>query len=563
VADRDKHALRQIDDAFVQRQFRRDWTRAESIVYLGRLDPSDINIPVAIELDGLDFIRPPAITIQDLGSIGGRNVPHVIRRDRSICYMDGSQIILDRYDPGGTVIQCLDQAEKVLRDAIRGRLHDDFAAEFSAYWDGTPIIVDLPTGYTGTCEFGAISLLCSEQEFSLAHAGSSKLLSKTKVPSAQKTRRRLEQCRIVKTDKMLTVPVDVEWPPKTLSQYNAWIASIDSSIQGEVEKSFARTSGYESRLGICAPNGLFFVEASLPPAYRKQEFLEGRRDRLPDIVKRVGQAVEITRLTAMKADAAYIFERNMAGIKNVSGKKILLIGCGTIGGFLAQQLVLAGAGAQGGTITLLDSDKLSTANLGRHLLGFPYLLSNKAQACRDFLLQQSPHSNIDARDLDAMDFQGQFTRFDLIIDATGEEAFSLALNEIAVREMSGFPPVIFVWLIGNGAAAQCLLTGDPEYACLKCLKTELSKEPRFRVLRKEHELRVERNLACGDSTYLPFPVSRSAAAAALACDVVIDWANGPTGARLRTMIFDHVRANHVKDSSPRRISGCPACGREG
>lgn len=561
MRDRDAQVLQGIHDAFEQRNFRRDWTRPESIVYRGRLDPTDINIPVSVELDGLDFIRPPEVVVEDFACIGSKNIPHVVRRDRTVCYLDDNQIVLDRYNPGGTIIQCLNQAEKVLRDAIRGRLNDDFAAEFSSYWNGIPIIVDLPVRYSGVCDFGEVSLLCSEQRFSLVYAKTSDLLGSKKISSSGRTRKEIEHCTIVETNKILTIPVDVEWPPKTLAQFNAWIGSIDPSIPGKLEKSFEVSFGYQSKQGISAPNGLFFIQATLPPAYRKQEFLEGRRDRLPDLVRRVSEAVEIERMTAMKADAAYIFERNMAGTKNIAGKRILLIGCGTIGGFLAQQLVLSGAGAQGGRLTLLDSDKLSTANLGRHLLGFPYLLSNKAEACRDFLRQQSPHSSIDARALDAMRLKEQFPQFDLIIDATGEEAFSIALNEFAVRQRPDFPPVLFVWLLGNGAAAQCLLSGEPEYACFKCLKPELSKEPRFRALRKDHEVKVERNLACGDSTYIPFPVSRSAAAAALACDAVIDWANGTKGARFRTMVFDHARANIVKNSSPLKTDACPSCGR--
>lgn len=52
-------------------------------------------------------------------------------------------------------------------------------------------------------------------------------------------------------------------------------------------------------------------------------------------------------------------------MKNLAGKRILLSGCGAVGGFLAQQLAQIGAGAPGGKLMLVDDDTLQGANLGR------------------------------------------------------------------------------------------------------------------------------------------------------------------------------------------------------
>ena len=66
--------------------------------------------------------------------------------------------------------------------------------------------------------------------------------------------------------------------------------------------------------------------------------------------------------------------------------------------------------------------------------------------------------------------------------------------------------------------------------------------------------------ACGDGDYVPFPVSRSVAAAALACDLVIDWANGNPGSRFRSLTLDGRRAYQIPDGSPAPLAVCPACG---
>jgi hypothetical protein len=147
-----------------------------------------------------------------------------------------------------------------------------------------------------------------------------------------------------------------------------------------------------------------------------------------------------------------------------------------------------------------------------------------------------------------------------VIDATGDEALSIAINELAVSKRPTFPPVLYAWLEGNGAAAVTFLTGDPQFACLKCLKPDLAGTPRFRLLRGDSDIKISRNLACGDAHFIPFPVSRACAAASLACDVALDWVNGGKGHRRRSITLDQHLANHVKDNNPKRTAACPACG---
>ena len=71
-------------------------------------------------------------------------------------------------------------------------------------------------------------------------------------------------------------------------------------------------------------------------------------------------------------------QRNVPDMQTLSGKRLVIIGCGTIGGYLAEMLVKAGAGTAGGQLTLVDFDSLYPQNIGRHRLGFPNLFSNKA-----------------------------------------------------------------------------------------------------------------------------------------------------------------------------------------
>lgn len=81
------------------------------------------------------------------------------------------------------------------------------------------------------------------------------------------------------------------------------------------------------------------------------------------------------------------------------------MGCGTIGGYLSDMLVKAGAGSCGGKLTLVDFDGLLPQNIGRHRLGFPDLLSNKAEAMAKELKRLSPGVEVHALPVDVRQAQ--------------------------------------------------------------------------------------------------------------------------------------------------------------
>lgn len=207
---------------------------------------------------------------------------------------------------------------------------------------------------------------------------------------------------------------------------------------------------------------------------------------------------------------------------------------------------------------LADTDDLRTANLGRHLLGVPYLHCNKAEATAAFIKTMLPGINVEAENSDGLTIPTE--RFALVIDVTGEETLSIALNQKAVDSRPSVCAHIFGWLVGNGAIAQCILVdSDVDMACFKCLKPELAGQPRFRTLKPDTQVEIGSIAACGDAEFTPFPVSRSIFAAAQVSELVLDWVNDSASPRFRSHTFDSKQAYHVSNSSPLALSTCPAC----
>jgi tRNA A37 threonylcarbamoyladenosine dehydratase len=143
-------------------------------------------------------------------------------------------------------------------------------------------------------------------------------------------------------------------------------------------------------------------------------------------------------VSVIRIDDRYLAQRNIPKSKTLAGKRIALVGCGTIGGYLSDMLVKAGAGSCGGKLTLVDFDGLLPQNIGRHRLGFPDLLSNKAEAMAKELKRLSPGVEVHALPVDVR--QAQLGKLDLLIDATGEES-----SGIGCAAATGLPRPCFLF----------------------------------------------------------------------------------------------------------------------
>ena len=559
MVDVEMGAIPLIHDALIQNGFERVYGEGRPCLYRGTLScPAGEAVPVRIEVSDFDFVRYPEIWIDTGHQLPTRKLPHVLGPDRSLCYYAQGSVILDRYNPGGTVLQCLEQAGKVLGAALRGDLDRDFADEFESYWGGRFALVDLPQDFEGEAEVRYVDLHRNMPPFPVLASRHSWLWERASFKYRSQSS---EYALVVRTQRVLSIDPLGAWPPKNLKEFSNWASWNDPSLDSQLERCVSNSKNGVGVLAIRAPNGLYMCRADLPRMLRRDEFTKTRRTGLLRALRTYSQLVEVERIYTKRADRDYVFGRNLGAMLNLKAKRILLIGCGTIGGFLAQQLAQCGAGADGGELVLMDKGVLDTANLGRHLLGVPHLGMKKAEGCVTFLREQLPPLNIINRDEDILHSDVELGAFDIVLEATGEEALSIALNDRAVRSRPNSPPHLFVWLEGNGSVAKSLFTGEPGYACFKCEKPILSEGSPHRTLRPGREMEIGRDAACGDPVYVPFPVSRSVAAAALACDHVLDWANGRSGDRFRSETFDESRAFRRKNDSPIYSPACPACGR--
>ena len=183
---------------------------------------------------------------------------------------------------------------------------------------------------------------------------------------------------------------------------------------------------------------------------------------------------KIETIMTIPIDYSYMLRRAGQRHNGFYGKSVLLIGCGSVGGFLAANLCQSGITV----LDLLDKDNLSVDNVHRHILGFSDAIKNKNKTdlLKEYLEEQYPHVEIDSlgfQDRNAEQLLKQPDRlnnYDIIISATGEPTLNLKINRILYDNNISVPFIVCFnepYGIGGHAIAVNLRGG-----CLQCLYTD-------------------------------------------------------------------------------------------
>lgn len=182
---------------------------------------------------------------------------------------------------------------------------------------------------------------------------------------------------------------------------------------------------------------------------------------------------KVDTVSTFRIDPQYMLVRGGAEI-DMMKKSVLLIGCGSVGGFIAENLCQCGIGA----LDILDKDRLSTDNVHRHVLGFDdaILGQYKADLMKTQLESRFPYVKIDSLsfiDRSAETFIKESNRlmnYDLIVSATGNPSLDLALNDV-LSKIENAPPLVvcFNEPYGIGGHAIAVLKNG---GCLRCLYSD-------------------------------------------------------------------------------------------
>lgn len=454
-----------------------------------------------------------------------------------LCYIAKATAVIDIFDPIGQTLAALEQAARVLDQIMAGELIDDLAEEFFAYWPGVPFYVDVNSRQSGEgilLEGGGTYAISDDPERTM-----------TKLAHLPGKLRQLPITVDRVTTRAVPRPMPDAWPPKTVKDLLEWQGRLDDACRRKIEARIAKAyrKGWEFALIVIdSPSMPYaFVASGLQKIQRESSCDQ----RLPIY------GAEILLLLLIRIDDAFVVQRNIPDQTTLSGKRIAMVGCGTIGGYLGEMLTKAGAGTAGGELMLVDNQILEPGNIGRHRLGVDKSFLPKATSLAEEIKRVMPTSNVRPIDFDVREVN--LEGFDLLIDATGEQA----LGQWLAARHSQKTPLLHVWIEGAGVAVRSYIGTHASEGCYRCL---CDYEYRGEFMAVDGGIEpIFAGEGC-EGPYVPFSASVSMQAAALGFDAVMAWVGGKSWPGLSTRILSRAHEAATADCTVLKRPGCPACG---
>ncbi|MBB5356844.1 molybdopterin/thiamine biosynthesis adenylyltransferase [Rhodanobacter sp. ANJX3] len=516
-------------------------------------------IQVDLSISDWDFISYPTIRLRDRPA-ALEGVQAHISASNGLCYYTQGSVVLDRYDPISAVAQCLAQATHVLDELA---LNPDYrraelTREYLANWSVAQTPGPLPVVKAG------VSVLSTHVR--MAAIGARFLIFADDLQELEAISGALDESLTDYGSGAAWVLRTPQWPPmsqsfpKDVRSLFAWLKAWDKNLSGNFQNRLGHDREYLKRanlylvvespagwLGVCVPLGsetTRLLGKRNPSAYRQYMHAKGKTQ-------------PVTRLSVIDWSAAFVHSRNLT-FQDLTDKRITLIGCGAIGSHLAEALVRLGAGqGKRGRLRIIDPDLMGSENLGRHALGYPSLFQEKSIAMEHELKRTFPLAKVVGVVGNALAVSDLFEG-DLVIDATGEEALSEAINARHLKAGAAAGPMLYVRISGTGGAVQSLWVDPEKGACFRCLRTNVPqghRAERFPIEKSDDAVWVMK----GCHAVTLYAVSAPMHAAALAADVVADWLKGDVSPRLRVVVRPGADVHPVKSQNPKRLENCPAC----
>lgn len=149
----------------------------------------------------------------------------------------------------------------------------------------------------------------------------------------------------------------------------------------------------------------------------------------------------------------------------LSGKSVLLVGCGSVGSELAHRLASLGIGH----LTLSDPDVFSQDNLYRHTLSIDSLEFPKTFSLAIDLRRKYPWIRVNDQFLRLNDWKdsGVLSTFDLVVVAIGAPTIERQFAQF-VAEHDIEVPTLYTWLEAFGVGGHAIVSLPRQRGCLFC-----------------------------------------------------------------------------------------------
>ncbi|WP_434426563.1 ThiF family adenylyltransferase [Nannocystis pusilla] len=412
--------------------------------------------------------RLPKVFVLD-ERLHGR-IPHVFQHGY-VCYQEHEGVLLDRYHPVAVAREALARAVETIRRGLTGESEADFIEELALYWPG------LPEGTVFFAAGGQIEPILrvrppwtATDVFVRDRAQAIEVLAASMPVRSPAFVTLVEQGIDDLAAPGLYIPLERVPRPPDPFPLGPWTRDqVAEFIRQNLSRTQKRRLEDHAR-GRTKPS---FAIVRVPKPRGGDHLVGVQFDDIRGVHPLAGVTgtAVVRQFRVERRDPGYLVPRG-GGESPLQAKRVLLVGCGAIGGHLAMELVRCGIGH----LTLVDPDWLRPENAYRHVLGMPSLVVPLAKSLQlgGEIQRRYPGVQVDccaapieqALDAGTIDV----ARYDLVVSATGDPNVDRDLNE-RLHGLANRPPLLFTWLEPLGIGGHALVVQGASPGCLDCLFT--------------------------------------------------------------------------------------------
>ncbi|WP_449121342.1 E2/UBC family protein [Pseudomonas viridiflava] len=364
----------------------------------------------------------------------------------------------------------------------------------------------------------------------------------------------------------------VKWPPENFRELLQWLTEVDLSARSRVLDHFVNNPvkrhvllfdvRHQDLVGLFVELDIAATGLNTYPQKNNRKKHTGRVVKSKTLITCLSAKRSVhkfSRLGVTRADRKTILGRNRrrSATGDLSTKRIALLGCGTIGGYLCGLLLRSGAGCGNARFDLYDDDSFGPQNFGRHPLSTVDFGQNKAKALAA-TLNSSTHLNckVEGKPSHFSITPELLKQYDIVIDATGRPPVAKRLAHV-VRTIPNDkrPKIVHGFNDGNGRSSKVMI--DDGSCCYGCMVTDPAfykngLDLRFSKINADKE----RFVSCGN-TFTPYDAAVSVISAAMIQEAVLSILEPNLSWTYSEHMLDGSRSKQAR-LLPRQRN-CPIC----
>lgn len=317
----------------------------------------------------------------------------------------------------------------------------------------------------------------------------------------------------------LSVIKPAPWKKDELTDwYLDLLSELPTNVQAKLTQKFAQKRSHEFWLIFNAqtPSGItwFGIHFSQKNAGKGRKTLPLKHSHLTEWV--------LEPFIVLTFNKERIMPRSGAE-QSLTSKKVMLVGCGSVGGDVADKLAASGVGH----IDLYDPETLSLNNLYRHILPPQYVSFHKPSALWHSLTSKYPWLEIGSYTGKLLDLRRRdlLMKYDLIIIAIGAPTQERLFHDYLIKEKINVP-VINTWVEGYGIGGHAVLAIPGTKGCLRCAYVDPADFSRglasnLNFLAPNQDL-TKNHAGCGDA-FLPYSYIASTQTALITANLGVQY----------------------------------------